>query len=289
MLKHALTMSLVLATSALAQSKLKVTPITASGPGFLVNATLITGEKEAILVDTTFTRADAHRVVAAILDSGKTLTTVYVSHGHPDHYFGGEVIKAAFPSAKFVATPDTIATINKSWEGKVKQWGPMYGANLTDKPVIPEPLKEKALTLDGEKLEIVGPVQGDDGKNTYVWIPTAKTLIAGDTVFQGTHAWTAEGKAAERKAWQKTLDAEKKLGATTVIPGHQVPDGKQDGSAIDFTKAYLTEFDAAVASSKTSDEVQSKVKAKLPNLGLEPVLKFGADAQFAAAAAPAKK
>jgi hypothetical protein len=68
-----------------------------------------------------------------------------------------------------------------------------------------------------------------------------------------------------------------------------VPDAKQDASIITFTKNYLTEFDAAVASSKTSDEVQTKVKAKIPSLALDPVVKFGADAQFAAAAAPAKK
>jgi glyoxylase-like metal-dependent hydrolase (beta-lactamase superfamily II) len=287
MLKHALTLSLVLAASAFAQSKLKITPITASGPGFQVNSTLIAGEKEAILVDAMFTRADAHRVVAAVLDSGKTLTTVYVTHGHPDHYFGGEVIKAAFPNAKFVAHPDIVAVITKTWEGKVKQWGPMYGANLTDKPVVPEPLKEKALTLDGEKLELVGPVQGDDAKNTYVWIPTAKTLIAGDILYAGTHVWTAETKAADRKAWQKTLDALAKLNAAVVIPGHQQPDSKQDAAIITFTKQYLTDFDAAVSGSKTSDEVQTKVKAKYASLGIEPILKFGADAQFPAA--PEKK
>jgi glyoxylase-like metal-dependent hydrolase (beta-lactamase superfamily II) len=287
MLKHALTLSLVLATSAFAQSKLKVTPITASGPGFLVNATLITGEKEAILVDTTFTRADAHRVVAAILDSGKTLTTVYVTHAHPDHYFGGEVIKAAFPNAKFIASADTVAGITKTWEGKVKQWGPMYGANLTDKVVVPEVTKEKALTLDGEKIELVGPVQGDDAKNTYVWIPSSKTLIAGDILYAGTHVWTAETKVADRKGWIKTLDTLKKLGPTTVIPGHQVPDAKQDASIIDSTKQYLADFDLAVSGSKTTDEVQTKMKSKYANLALDPVLKFGADAQFTTAAAPA--
>ena len=34
-------------------------------------ATLITGEREAMLVDTGFTRADGHRLAAEVLDSGK--------------------------------------------------------------------------------------------------------------------------------------------------------------------------------------------------------------------------
>jgi glyoxylase-like metal-dependent hydrolase (beta-lactamase superfamily II) len=270
------------AAVAAAESKLQVRPLTASGAGFLVNSTLVLGEKEAILIDAAFTRSDAHRIVAEVLESGKTLTTVYVTHGHPDHYFGAEVIKAAFPAVKVVALPETVADIRATWQGKVKQWGPLYGANLTDKPIIPEALKAKSLTLDGETFELGGPVQGDSEHNTYVWIPSAKVLITGDIAFNGTHVWTAEGKAAERKAWAATLDKLDALGAQTVVPGHQKPDARRDASGLKFTRTYLAGFDEAVTGSKASDEVQAKVKAKFPDLALEPVLKFGADAQFAA-------
>lgn len=71
-------------------------------------ATLVTGENEALLVDAGFTRADGHRLAAEILDSGKKLTTVFVSHGDPDFYFGAEVLADAFPDAVFVATPIVI-------------------------------------------------------------------------------------------------------------------------------------------------------------------------------------
>src|SRR4051794_27253945 len=69
-------------------------------------ATLVTGENEALLVDAAFTRADGHRLAAEILDSGKKLITVFVSHADPDFYFGAEVIADAFPDAVFVAPPD---------------------------------------------------------------------------------------------------------------------------------------------------------------------------------------
>jgi glyoxylase-like metal-dependent hydrolase (beta-lactamase superfamily II) len=282
MLKHAVTLAVVVSAAAFAESKLKVQAITASGPGFLVNATLVTGDKEAVLIDSAFTKSDAHRIVAVVLESGKTLTTIYVTHGHPDHYFGAEVVKAAFPKVKIVALPETIAEIKKTWQGKVKQWGPMYGANLTDKPVIPEPLKGKTLSVDGETLEVNGPVQGDDETNSYVWIPGSKTLITGDIVYNGTHVWTAETKSAQRKAWIATLDKLEALQPAVVVAGHQKPDAKADASALAFTKAYLGAFEDAVTTSKTSDEAQSKVKAKYSDLALDPILKFGADAQFAA-------
>ena len=105
---------------AAAETKLTTQVFAGSQNGFDVTSTLIAGDKEAILVDAQFTLAEAHRVVAMVLDSKKTLTTVYITHGHPDHYFGLEVIKAAFPKAKIV-TParfsliPNVCTITARW------------------------------------------------------------------------------------------------------------------------------------------------------------------------------
>src|ERR1051325_4925598 len=109
---------------AAAETRLATTAYTASRTGFLVNSTLVAGDREAILIDGQFSLADAHRLVAAILESKKTLTTVYVTHSHPDHYFGLTVIKQAFPGVQIVATPSVVKEIEGTWKGKVKQWGP---------------------------------------------------------------------------------------------------------------------------------------------------------------------
>src|SRR5260370_14176788 len=63
------------------------------------NYTLATGETEALLVDVPFSRSDAHRVVAAILDSGNKLTTIFVTHDHPDHFFSLAPLIESFPNA----------------------------------------------------------------------------------------------------------------------------------------------------------------------------------------------
>jgi glyoxylase-like metal-dependent hydrolase (beta-lactamase superfamily II) len=278
----------LLTGTARAETTLTTQVFTASEPGFLVTSTLVSGEKEAILVDAQFTLSDAHRLIATILESKKTLTTVYVTHWHPDHYFGLVAIKQAFPKAKLVALPATITGIKKSWQGKVKQWGPMYGANLTTQPAIPGPVGAKALTLEGQTLEIHGGVQGDSPDNSYVWIPSIKTVITGDIVYQGVHPWTAETDAAARQAWLKSLDELAALGATTVIAGHKDPKLKDDASGIEATRGYLKAFDQALAASKTADELETKLKAKYPGLALPIVAHFGAAAQFPAAA-PAKK
>lgn len=277
------------AGTAAAETKLTTTVYTGSPGGFLVNSTLIAGDKEAILVDAQFTLSDAHRLVAMILESKKTLTTVYITHSHPDHYFGLNVIKQAFPKVKIVTLAASLAEIKKTWKAKVKQWSPMYGALVTTTPVVPAVHKAATLTLEGQTIELRGPSQGDSPDNTYVWIPSTRTVIAGDIVYAGVHAWTRETNGAQRKAWIKTLDEISALGPTTVIAGHKDPKAKDDASAIKATKDYLEAFDAAVASSKTPAEVQQKVKAKYKDLQLDVILQLGAETQFASAPAAPRK
>jgi len=265
-----------------AEPRLTATVFTGSPGGFLVDSTLVAGDKDAILIDAQFDLADAHRLIAMILDSKKHLTTVYVTHFHPDHYFGLAAIQQAFPTAKLVALPAAVAEIKKTWQDKVKQWGPMYGDLVPARPVLPAPLQGGTLTLEGQTLEIHGGVQGDTEDNSYVWIPSIKTIVAGDIVYRGVHAWTRETTVAQRKAWRKTLDGLAALKPDTVIAGHKAPNQKDDAGAIDATRAYLDAFDAAVASSKTSAEAQQKVKANYPEAQLDIILQLGADAAFPA-------
>jgi glyoxylase-like metal-dependent hydrolase (beta-lactamase superfamily II) len=121
-------------------------------------ATLITGEHEAMLIDAGFTRADGHRLAAAVLDSGKTLGTVVISHGDPDYYFGAEVLADAFPQARFLATPPVINHIQRSYEGKLKAWA-ASGANLPTRLVEIDALTGD-FALEGHRFELRGGPAG---------------------------------------------------------------------------------------------------------------------------------
>lgn len=278
----AATLAAIAIATAHAEAKLTATVFTGSPGGFLVDSTLVAGDKDAILIDAQFDLADAHRLVAMILESKKNLTTVYITHFHPDHYFGLTVVQQAFPKAKLVALPAAVAEIKKTWQDKVKQWGPMYGDLVPGKPVLPVAMQGTTLTLEGQTLEVHGGVQGDAADNSYVWIPSIKTVVAGDIVYRGVHAWTRETNAAQRKAWRKTLDEIAALKPEVVIAGHKDGKLKDDAAALDATRSYLETFDAAVASSKTSAEAQQKVKAKYPEAQLEIILQLGADSAFPA-------
>lgn len=100
---------------------LQIKVYNADGNSFHFNSTLVYGEKEAMVIDAGYTRADALRIAANVLDSGKTLKTIYVSQADPDYYFGVETIKQVFPDADVVTTPAVLEKINAKLAGKLGQ------------------------------------------------------------------------------------------------------------------------------------------------------------------------
>src|SRR5476651_572932 len=84
-----------------AQSKLTLKVHHGAGVnGYDVNSTMISGEKDMLVIDPQFSLSEAHRLAAEILESKKNLTLIYVTHPHPDHLFGLAVLHQAFPSAR---------------------------------------------------------------------------------------------------------------------------------------------------------------------------------------------
>jgi glyoxylase-like metal-dependent hydrolase (beta-lactamase superfamily II) len=233
-------------------------------------ATLVVGEREALLVDAGFTRADGHRLVAEILDSGKELTTVFVSHGDPDFYFGAEVLADAFPGAAFLATPHTIEHIRRSYEGKLKAWATL-GANLPTRLVDLTPLTGD-LTLDGHRFELRG---GPD--RHYLWQAEHRAVLGGVSLFQREHVWVADTpKPEQRAAWIALLDEMAALEPTLVVPGHRLPGAPADVSAIAGTREYLVAFEEELAAATDGAALTDALVKRYPDHGMLIAAQIGA-------------
>ncbi|OFW56555.1 MAG: hypothetical protein A2133_08555 [Actinobacteria bacterium RBG_16_64_13] len=220
--------------------------------GFEVASVIVMGKTDAILIDAQWTLSNAHRVVAEILETGKNLKTIYLTHAHPDHYFGVGTIAAAFPKARVVAIPSEADVINKQFFGKIEIWESVIGAHNVCRETTPvESLAEDYLELEGQRLEIISKVIGDMRYNTMVWIPSIKTLYASDVLFNQAHPFTCEVTADERKQWAREIDKIEKMGAEVIIPGHQKPGMLFDSSALDFTREYLVATEEELARTDT--------------------------------------
>lgn len=243
---------------------------------FPVSSVLISGKTEAILVDAQFQRNDAEAVVELIKQSGKTLTTIYISHGDPDFYFGLDVITAAFPTAKVLASAETQKYIKATMEPKKAYWGPILKDNAPQQLIVPDVLQGDTLMLEGEQVKIIG-LNGHDPKHSFVWIPSSKTVLGGVVVFGNMHVFLADTQTAEsRQKWYQTLEVIEKLQPDTVIPGHILGDKPLTMQAVDFTRQYIQDFEAAAATSADSAELIAKMKATYPAIGGDSILALSA-------------
>lgn len=246
--------------------------------GFFRAPVLITGEKEALLIDAGFTFPDGNALAEAIKASGKTLTTIYISQSDPDYYFCLLPIKAAFPHAKIIAAPVTIAAIKANIDKKLATWGPQLKENgpqtLTD-IVMPEAFDGTALHLEGKHIEIIN-ANGLVNRR-YLLVPSLNAIFGGVLVFSGVHVWTADTNSVEgRAAWVKTLDAMVAHKPVVVVPGHLNPDAPIDASAITYTKNYLLAFEEELAKATNSADLIAAMTKRYPDAGMGVALQIGA-------------
>ena len=243
---------------------------TADPAGALVDSTVLIGEDTALLVDAQINRANAEALANVIAATGKRLETVFITHFHPDHVLGLGVILDRFPDARPVAHRAVQAQIAATAQGMLTEMSSHAPAGtFADRVVVPEPLAGESLQFEGERIDILGPLQGDTELVTPLHIPALDTLIATDVVFNGTHAWVAETTApGAAEGWYASLDQLESLGAGTVIPGHRAGDAPNDASGFAQTRAYLKAWEAALDATSSADDLKAAMLEGREDLAL---------------------
>jgi glyoxylase-like metal-dependent hydrolase (beta-lactamase superfamily II) len=230
------------------------------------------------LVDAQFTVSNAHRLVAEILETGRKLTTVYITHVHPDHFMGLPVIKQAFPDARVVSIKASADDVNASGDFKIEYWGKkVLRHNGAKSKVFVETLKEPLIMLEGNRLEIFGPFQGDAPNSSVVWIPSIKTLIASDLVFDHAHAWLAAAKSpALAQEWLTVLDQLEALKPEVVVPGHAPSNEHRSPTSIAYTRRYIETFLEVLNETDDSVALITEMQRRYPDIALPFALEYSA-------------
>lgn len=254
---------LAAASSALAQPLSLETYNPREAAVFPVSSTLISGEKDVILVDAQFSNAEAQELVERIQASGKRLTTIFISHGDPDFYFGLDVLTRAYPEAKVLATPATVAYIEKTRAPKLAYWGPILKDSAPARTLVPEVLHGNLLELEGQRIEVVG----HDPQHTSLWIPSIKAVVGGVLTSANIHLWVADAQSIEaRQRWLKSLDELEALQPTSLVPGHYLGEPAMDLTDLRFTRDYLLTLEQELPKAKDSQALIAAMKARFPQL-----------------------
>ncbi len=249
---------------------------------FYVTSTLVRGGDSAVLVDAQLTLSQGRRLAEWVAERTTSLSAIVVTHQHPDHYLGAPAVLDRFPGTPVYARGAVAKNIADS-QGMYSGWTDMFGDDVATEPALPTALEGARLLLGDHELRLLGFAQGDCGEQTVVHLPSVRTAIVGDLIYNGTHVGTAETDAAKRAAWRAGLDTLAALDVDTIIAGHKAP-GRSDDAAeqLSFTREYLRVFDAALADSPDAATLAARMSATYSALAAPTILQFGAFSQFPA-------
>ena len=240
---------------------------------FPVSSTLISGEHETILVDAQFSTREAAELVRLVQASGKRLTTIYISHGDPDFYFGLQTLKEAFPEARVLATTATVEHIRATQAGKLAYWGPILKDTAPSRVILPEVLAGDSLVLEGEKLQVIGL----DPERTTLWIPSLKAVVGGVLVDAGEHVWTADTQTVQaRRDWLAMLERIEALQPAVIVPGHYLGDVPHTLAALRFTRGYLKALEQELGQAPDAAALIAAMQRRYPRLPGESSLELSA-------------
>jgi glyoxylase-like metal-dependent hydrolase (beta-lactamase superfamily II) len=231
------------------------------------SATLIFGQRDAVLVDAFLTVEQAEALVEWVVASGKNLTTIYVTHGHGDHFFGIGTLLNRFPKARAVAMPDVVEAMRRqaSPEYVSSFWNTRYPGQIPEHLVIAEELTGNLIQLEGHELVVVEVGHTDTDHTTCLHVPSAGLVVAGDVAYNDVHLYLAESNANTRREWIAALDAIESLKPRTVIAGHKKPEKNDSPGIIEETRQYIRDFERLARMTTTARELYDEMLQLYPN------------------------
>jgi glyoxylase-like metal-dependent hydrolase (beta-lactamase superfamily II) len=251
-----------------------------------VVSTIVYGPTEALLVDGQNSMADGRAVAEQIAATGRHLKAIFITHPDHDHYTGLSAIVARFPGTPVYMAPAALAEYNRGAEQRTRQlamWKQRMPATAPDSFVTPVALPAGNLSIDGEEFEVAKDRQGDvlTPSNSFVFIPSLNTMIAGDVVFNGIHPWLAASNAESRAQWRAALDQMASVHPRVVIAGHIATNATPNSpDAIAWTRDYLTAWDAERARATSADQLIAAMKQRYPAAEIPVLLVFSARSEF---------
>ena len=232
-----------------------------------ISATLISGRQDAVLVDPLLTIEQGMAVADWVSTTGKNLTTVYITHGHGDHWFGLGAVRERFPGVRALATPAVIESMRKwsSPEALRTFWQPRFPGQIPEDNPVADPLDGPFFELEDHQLVVVDVGHTDTDDTTVLHVPDIGLVVAGDAVYNDVHQYLAESGSQGRQDWLAALDIIEGLDPGAVVAGHKRYGKDDNPRAIDETRRYIRDFDQLDQETTTAEELYRQMLAIHPH------------------------
>lgn len=221
-----------------------------------LSSTLVFGPTEALLVDPPITRAQGNAVAKWAAEFGRTVTTIYVTHAHGDHWYATPTILETFPDARVVTTEGVLAQMRGlNPDGhRAPFWDAIFPHLIDDSPILATPVPADGLAVDGQPVAPIPMGHSDMADSTVLHVPSIDLVVAGDVIYNRVHQYLAESADGGLESWLRAVDRVAALAPATVVAGHKDPRRGDDPSIIDDTRRYLLAAAEVFAAAPTRRE-----------------------------------
>jgi len=241
-----------------------------------VNAYLFSDGESMIAVDCLRNSEEASLLADRIKSHQKPLTHILITHGHPDHFLGMNVLKQQFPHARIVVTKAEIKKDITGFAAWMESVGwleaepamkPKTATNENgfDYEANVEVLNADTLALaEGAVLEINSDYDPSECEHlTTIYSRDLNAFFPNDFVYHGVHPWLAVDQN-NIDYWKTQLNRFKTQWEgqnPKIYPGHGIPG---DVSMFDEMRKYIEDFEATIKSSKNRAEAMDTMKKLYP-------------------------
>jgi len=228
--------------------------------------TLVYSEREALLVDTFLSDGQTAELAEWVAASGRRLSTIYITHGHPDHFFGLKLLRDRFPEARAIATPEVVDAMQAALQPvSVENWRRRFPELIPNSLTVAERLDRPAFKLEGNDIIAVDIGHTDTDYTTCLHVPSIALVIAGDAIYNGTHPYLVESNHEGLLAWLAAIDKIEALKPQAVVVGHGPLDPDNAPRHIEETRRYIRDFMRLDAETTTARELYDSMLALYPD------------------------
>jgi glyoxylase-like metal-dependent hydrolase (beta-lactamase superfamily II) len=233
------------------------------------SATLIYGERDAVLVDIPATDAQVDAVADWIESKGRALSRVYITHGHGDHWLGLARLAQRFPGVYGLASAEVLARaeIETANPAIASYWDSIFPGEVPDagNKVLPRLLDGDTIELEGNALQVLHIGQSDTADSTVLHVPALAAVITGDLAYNEVHMMTAETGPSEREQWIANLGQVAALDPAIVVAGHKKVERADDPAIVAQSQQYLRDFSEAASEHDTAAAIVAAMVARYPD------------------------